>query len=68
MKVGDEGKLFGSVTPQAIGKELDVLGYSVDRRNIVIDEPIKTLGIFSVKVKLHHDVVAPLKVWVISEE
>ena len=68
MKVGEEGKLFGSVTPQAIAKELEVMGYSIDRRHIIIEEPIKTLGIFSVKVKLHADVIAPLKVWVINED
>jgi len=68
MKVGEEGKLFGAVTPQAISKELALHGYEIDRRNVVIEEPIKTLGIFSVKIKLHSEVFAPLKVWVISED
>lgn len=68
MKVGEEGKLFGSVTPQAIAKELEVMGFNLDRRHIIIEEPIKSLGIFSVKVKLHSEITAPLKVWVINEE
>ena len=68
MKVGEEGRLFGSVTPAAIAKELVILGYDIDRRNVIIEEPIKTLGVFSVKVKLHAEVIAPLKVWVIAEE
>jgi large subunit ribosomal protein L9 len=51
-----------------IAQELELRGYSIDKRNIVIDEPIKTLGIFEVKVKLHSDLVAPLKVWVIGQE
>ena len=68
MKVGEEGKLFGSVTSQAIAEQLDLLGYNIDKKDIIIDDPIKSLGIFSVKVKLHKDVMAPLKVWVISEE
>lgn len=68
MKVGEEGKLFGSVTSQAIAEQLDLLGYNIDKKDIIIDDPIKSLGIFSVKVKLHKDVSAPLKVWVISEE
>lgn len=67
MQVGEEGRLFGSVTSQMIAQELEVRGFSVDRRAITIDEPIKTLGVFEVKVKLHADIVAPLKVWVISE-
>lgn len=68
MQVGEEGRLFGSVTGQMIAQELEVRGFKVDRRSIVIDEPIKTLGVFEVKVKLHADIAAPLKVWVISQE
>lgn len=68
MQVGEEGRLFGSVTSQMIAQELELRGFKVDRRNIQIEEPIKTLGIFEVKVKLHTDIIAPLKVWVISQE
>ncbi|MFN6113708.1 MAG: 50S ribosomal protein L9 [Bacteroidota bacterium] len=68
MRVGDEGRLFGSVTAPMIAQELELRGFRVDKRNITIDEPIKTLGIFDVKVKLMTDVVAPLKVWVIAQD
>lgn len=68
MQVGEEGRLFGSVTAPMIAQELELRGYNVDKRNIMIDEPIKTLGIFEVKVKLHSDLTAPLKVWVIGQE
>ena len=68
MKVGEEGKLYGSVNPMMIADELKIKGFDIDRRNIVIEDPIKSLGVFSVKIKLHHDVVASLKVWVISED
>jgi large subunit ribosomal protein L9 len=68
MQVGEEGRIFGSVTAPMIAQELELRGFTVDRRNIMIDEPIKTLGIFDVKVKLHTDVIAPLKVWVIGQE
>ena len=68
MQVGEEGRLFGSVTSQMIGQELDLRGFSVAKRNIIIEEPIKTLGVFEIKVKLHQDISAPLKVWVIAEE
>ena len=65
MKVGEEGKLYGSVTPQMIAEELLVHNIKIDRKNIIIDE---ALGVFDIKVKLHNDVTATLKVWVTSEE
>ncbi len=68
MKVGESGRLFGSVTPQMIAKELELLGYVIDRRSIMIDEPIKSLGIFDVKIRLHPEVTATVKIWVISDE
>ncbi|MFN9151566.1 MAG: 50S ribosomal protein L9 [Bacteroidota bacterium] len=68
MPVGEEGRLFGSVTAPMIAQELELRGFRVDKRNITNDEPIKTLGIFDVKVKLMTDVVAPLKVWVIAQD
>lgn len=68
MQVGEEGRLFGSVTTQMVAQELELRGFKVDRRNILIDEPIKTLGIFEIRVKLHTDIVAALKVWVIAQD
>ena len=68
MKVGEEGRLFGSVTPNMIAQELLTRGYEIDRRIIIIEEPIKSLGVFDAKIKLHPEVVATVKVWVISEE
>lgn len=68
MKVGEEGKLFGSVTPQMIAQEISAKGFDIDRRTIVIEEPIKSLGVFDAKIKLHPEVIAMLKVWVISQE
>jgi large subunit ribosomal protein L9 len=68
MKVGEEGRLYGSVTPQMIAQELAVRGFSIDRRAIMIDDAIKSLGVFDVRVKLHPEVSGLLKIWVISEE
>lgn len=68
MQVGEEGRLFGSVTTQMITQELELRGFKVDKRNVMIDEVIKTLGIFEVRVKLHTDIIAPLKVWVIAQD
>lgn len=68
MKVGEEGKLYGSVSPQMIAQELTLRGFDIDKRHIIIDEAIKTLGVFDAKIKLHPEVIANIKVWVISEE
>lgn len=67
MKVGEEGRLYGSVTTQMVADELAKQNQIVDKRNIVIDDAIKTLGVFDVKIKLHTEVFATLKVWVIEE-
>lgn len=66
MQVGEEDRIFGSVTNQMIAQELADRGHNIDRRSIIMDEPIKSLGIFDVKVKLHPEVMATIKVWVIS--
>lgn len=68
MKVGEEGKLYGSVTTQMISNELKIQGYEIDKRDITIVDSIKTLGVFQVRVKLHPEVSTNLRVWVISEE
>ncbi len=67
VKVGEEDKIFGSVTSQMIGDALKEKGYDLDRRKIEIDEPIKALGIYSINVKLHTDVNAVVKTWVVRE-
>ncbi len=66
-QASDEGKLFGSVTSQDLVDFLAGQGVKVERRRIVLDEPIKTLGETSVTVRLHHDVTAQLKVSVVRE-
>ncbi len=67
VQVGEEDKLFGSVTSQNIADALAALGYEVDKRKILLEEPIKSLGIYSVPIKLHPDVTATVKVWVVKE-
>lgn len=64
--VGDEGKMYGSVTAKDIAEACERAGVAVDRRRINITEPIKQLGSFQVAVKLHHDVTATLKVEVVK--
>ncbi len=67
-QAGDEGKLFGSVTAQNLAVLLADKGLTVDRRKIVLDESIKTLGEHTVAIRLRHDVVAEFKVTVKSAE
>ena len=67
VQVGEEDKLFGSVTSQNITDVLAEQGYKIDKRKILLDEPIKALGIYSVPIKLHPEVEASVKVWVVKE-
>ena len=67
MKVGEDEKLFGSVTSQMIADSLKEKGLEIDNRVIDLEEPIKALGIYSVNVKLHQNVTGKVKVWVVRE-
>lgn len=68
MKVGEEGKLFGSVTNIHIEKALKAKGLNVDRRKIHLDEPIRVVGEYEVPVRLSAEVTVPLKVAVVAEQ
>ena len=68
MRVGDNDKLYGSVTTAIIGDALAAQGIEVDRRRILLDHPIRTLGDHPVRVRLHADVIASLTVKVGSED
>jgi len=59
---GEEGKLFGSVTAAQLAELLEARGFSIDRRKIQLDEPIKELGEHVVAIRLHRDVVARVTV------
>jgi len=67
MKVGEDEKLFGSVTSQMIADSLKEKGFEIDKRIIDLEEPIKALGIYNVNVKLHQNVTGKVKVWVVRE-
>ena len=67
MKVGEEGKLFGSVTTIQIEKALKAKGLNVDRRKIHLEAPIKVAGDHEVAVRLSADLTVPLKVSVVAE-
>lgn len=65
-KVGEEDKLYGSVTSMDIAEQLEKKGVAIDRKRIRLDRPIKSLGEYMVPVRLHPEVTATLKVVVIS--
>jgi large subunit ribosomal protein L9 len=67
-QVGEEGKLFGSVTSKDIAEAMAAQGFEIDKRKILLDKPIKELGTFQVPVKVHHDVTAQVKVEVVKAE
>lgn len=66
-RVGDEGKLFGSVTAADIAQQLEAQGHHVEKRQIELHEPIKALGVYRVPIRLHADVKPEIKVWVIKQ-
>jgi large subunit ribosomal protein L9 len=66
-KASDDDKLFGSVTSQNIVEFLASQGLPVERKQVVLEEPIKSLGVYTVPIKLHPEVTAELKVWVVKE-
>jgi large subunit ribosomal protein L9 len=63
---GEEDKLFGSVTSLDIEESLNEEGLTIDRKKILLEEPIKTLGIYKVPIKLHPEVTAHIKIWVVK--
>jgi large subunit ribosomal protein L9 len=66
-RVGEEGKLFGSVTAGDIVQQLEQQGYHVEKRQIDLHEPIKSLGVYRVPIRLHADVKPEIRVWVIKQ-
>jgi large subunit ribosomal protein L9 len=67
VKVGEDEKLFGAVTSQMVADMLKEKGFEIDKRIIDLEEPIKALGIYTVDVKLPHNVTGKVKVWVVRE-
>ena len=66
-RVGEEGKLFGSVTATDIAQQLETQGFRIEKRQIDLHEPIKALGVYRVPIRLHADVKPEVRVWVIKQ-
>ncbi|MBI5416786.1 50S ribosomal protein L9 [Candidatus Poribacteria bacterium] len=67
-QAGEQDKLFGSVTNQDIHKNLAAQGMNIDKRDILLEEPIKSLGVFFVDIRIAKELKTTLKVWVVKEE
>lgn len=65
--VGEDNKVFGSVTAQHIAELLEAQGVEIDRKKIMLEEPLKALGVYTVPIKVAADVVANCKVWVVKK-
>ncbi|MCK5552668.1 MAG: 50S ribosomal protein L9, partial [Deltaproteobacteria bacterium] len=65
--VGESGKLFGSVTSKEIEQHLNESGFQIERKNIELEEPIRNLGVYTVPIRIHPEVTANLKLWVVKE-
>lgn len=66
-RVGEEGKLFGSVTTADIVHQLATQGFEIEKRQIDLHEPLRALGVFRVPVRLHADVKPEINIWVIKQ-
>ncbi len=67
VQAGEDDRLFGSVTAQDVAELLAKEGHEIDKRKILMEEPIKSLGVYTIPIKLHRDVTAEVKVWVVRE-
>ena len=67
MKAGEGDKLFGSVTGADIAERLKAEGFSVDKKAVELEEPLKALGVYKVPVRLHPEVKPEVRVWVVKE-
>jgi large subunit ribosomal protein L9 len=67
VQAGEDDKLFGSVTAADIAGLLSAQGIEIDKRRIVLEEPIKKLGVYNIPIKLHPDVEAIIKLWVVRQ-
>ncbi len=67
-KVSEGEKLYGSIQASDISTKLKEAGYDIDKRHVLLAEPIKQLGMYTLKLQLHREVEAKIKLWIISDE
>lgn len=67
VEAGVDDKIFGTVTPEMVRNSLRQEGIEIDKRDVLIEEPIKKLGVYQVRIKLHPEVEASLRVWIVKK-
>ena len=67
MDAGEEDKLFGSVTSDMIAEAFVAEGITVDKKRILLEEPLKALGVYDIEIKLHPEVKAQARIWVVKK-
>ena len=67
VKVGEEDKIFGRVTTGDISNLLKEKGFSIDKKKVLLDEPLNSLGIYTIEIRLHPEVTTKIKVWIVKE-
>ena len=65
---GEEDKLFGSVTSADIAESLENEGFKIDKKDVLLEEPLKKLGIYQVPIKVHPEITVEVKIWVVKEK
>lgn len=68
VEVDEKDKLFGTISQTQIAEALAKQGFEIDRKQIIIEEPIETLGVYNVKIQLHPDISSVIRVWVLKHE
>lgn len=68
VKTGESGRLFGSVTNANVAKALEENGFTVDKHDVLLDEPLKEVGVYTVEVRVHPEVTAKAKIWIVEEK
>lgn len=66
-QAGDEEKLFGSVTSDTVSDALKEEGITIDKKDVIIEEPIKKLGVYQITIKVHPEVKASLRLWIVKK-
>ncbi len=67
VQAGEEDKLYGSVSANDIAEAITKQGFEIDHKQVILGNPIKVLGVYTVHIRLHREVEVPVKVWVVKE-
>lgn len=67
VQAGEEDKLYGSVNAHDIAEAISQQGFDVDQKMVMLEEPIKMLGVYTVDIRIHREIELPVKIWVVKE-